>query len=308
MPPRTPVTRRDLLMAAMAAAGGLALACDRHPERTPNPHEEAMSEPTAEPKSRMPVLFVGHGSPMNAIEDTRWSRGFRDLGSAIPRPRAILAISAHWFVDGVYVTGDVKPRTIHDFSGFPPALHEIQYPAPGEPELAQRVQRLIGDERAALRNDWGLDHGTWSVLHWMYPSADIPVIQLSLDRRLSFADHHRLGRTLAPLRDEGILILASGNIVHNLRDAFTRMQRGNSETPDWARRFDDDVKRAVSQHDADALIRLGATEDGRLAHPSPDHWLPLLYAQAAAHEQDQVQFPTEGFDLGSLSMRNIHFG
>lgn len=257
---------------------------------------------------RMPVVFVGHGSPMNVIEDNEWSRGFAALGRAVPKPSAILAISAHWYVPGTYLTGDLHPRTIHDFSGFPQALYEIEYRAPGKVELAERVRTAIGEERAELSTDWGLDHGTWSVLRWMFPEADIPVVQLSIDRRLEPRQHHELARTLGELRREGVLILASGNITHNLRDAFTRMRTGSTETPEWASRFDRTVEEVVSQHDTRALIELWPSDDGRLAHPTPEHWLPLLYASAATDTRDRVQFPTEGFDLGSLSMRNIIFG
>lgn len=260
-------------------------------------------------KDRMPVLFVGHGSPMNVIEDNRFSRGFAALRELVPRPSAILAVSAHWYVPGTYLTGDVRPRTIHDFSGFPPALYEIQYPAPGKVDLAERVRAALGSERAALSTDWGLDHGTWSVLRWMFPEADIPVVQLSLDRRLAPERHYELARSLAELRHEGVLILGSGNVVHNLRDAFTRMRTRSTETPDWALRFDADVKQALAQHDAAALLKLWpGGSDARLAHPTPDHWLPLLYALAASAPDDAVRFPTEGFDLGSISMRNVVFG
>jgi 4,5-DOPA dioxygenase extradiol len=256
----------------------------------------------------MPVLFVGHGSPMNVIEDNRWSRGFAALRELVPRPSAILAISAHWFVDGTYLTGDARPRTIHDFSGFPRALYEVEYPAPGGVDLARRIRGMLGDERAALSTEWGVDHGTWSVLRWMFPQADIPVIQLSIDRRLDGRRHHDLGRSLRELRDEGVLILGSGNIVHNLRDAFGRRQTGALEPPAWAARFDETVKRVTSQHDAERLVSLSDSHDGRMAHPSPDHWLPLLYAHGASDERDRVRFPTEGFDWGSISMRNIVFG
>lgn len=256
--------------------------------------------------TRMPVLFVGHGSPMNVIEDNEWSRGFAALGSLVAKPSAILAISAHWFVNGTYLT-DGDPRTIHDFSGFPPALYEIAYPAPGKLDLAHRVRTLL-DERASLRDDWGLDHGTWSVLRWMLPEADVPVVQLSIDRRLSVAEHFTLARSIAPLRDEGVLILGSGNVTHNLRDAFTRMQTGNAETPSWARSVDDTVKQASTQRDTAALLALLDSDVGRLAHPTPDHWLPFVYAYAASDEDDAVRFPAKGFDLGSLSMRSALFG
>ena len=246
---------------------------------------------------------------MNVVEDNAWSRGFAELGRSLPRPRAILAISAHWFVGGTYLTANEQPRTIHDFSGFPQSLYEITYPAPGQVDLARRVRSLIGDERAGLSNDWGLDHGTWSVLHHMYPEADIPVIQLSINRHLDVRRHHELGRSLRDLRDEGVLILSSGNIVHNLRDAMQRMHARSSETPPWAQRFDDAVAAALVQRDTEALLtRWPDTDDGRLAHPSPDHWLPLIYAHAASDDRDRVRFPNEGFDLGSISMRNVILG
>lgn len=271
--------------------------------------ESNKDDEAASNSKRMPVLFVGHGSPTNVIEDNRWSRGFAALREMIPRPSAILAISAHWFVDGTYLTGNPRPRTIHDFSGFPRALYEIEYPAPGKVDLATRARDLLGQERAALDSGWGLDHGTWSVLHWMYPEADIPVIQLSMDRRLDVRQHLELARSLAALRHEGVLILGSGNVTHNLRDAVRNMQTGATETPPWARRFDQTVAQVVAQHDTGKLLSLWPdSEDGRMAHPSPDHYLPLIYAYAATDDSDGVRFPTEGFDWGSLSMRNILFG
>lgn len=259
-------------------------------------------------KQRMPILFAGHGSPMNAIEDNRWSRGYAGLGEQVPRPAAILAISAHWYVHGSHLTGDEHPSTIHDFGGFPQALFEVEYPAPGDPQLASQVRDLFADHHAAISNDWGLDHGSWSILCRMYPQADIPVVQLSMDRSLSVAQHFRLGQLLSPLRDEGVLIFASGNLTHNLRDAFSQMHRGSSITPEWASRFDESVRKAVLQHDVATLMQIHASEDGRLAHPTAEHWLPLIYALAAANENDPVRFPIEGFDWGSLSMRSIIWG
>jgi 4,5-DOPA dioxygenase extradiol len=257
----------------------------------------------------MPVLFVGHGSPMNLIEDNRWSRGFRALPVLVPKPRAILAISAHWYVNGIHVTGDDAPKTIHDFSGFPPALYQIEYPAPGDTALAERVCALIGKRRTRLSTEWGLDHGTWSVLRWMYPDADVPIVQLSIDKRLEPRDHVELGRKLSDLRSEGVLILASGNVTHNLHDAIERSRSGSSETPDWAKRFDIELARAVVERDTERVISLWPdTEDGRLCHPTPDHWFPMLYAYGASRPDDRVTFPVTGFDLGSLSMRTIVFG
>lgn len=258
--------------------------------------------------TRMPVLFVGHGSPMNAIEDNEWSRGFRSLAPLLHGSKAILSISAHWFVRGVFLTSNPYPETIHDFAGFPRELFEMEYPAPGDPDLAKRIVRLIGQERASLRNDWGLDHGTWSVLHHMRPEADCPVVQLSIDSRMPPEDHLALGRMLAPLRDEGVLLMASGNIVHNLPYAMASYANGDLSTPPWATEFDADVARALDQNDGNLLVRMIETHDGRRSHPTLDHFLPLLYAVGAAEATDVVRFPITGFDLGSLSMRAVVFG
>lgn len=257
---------------------------------------------------RMPVVFVGHGSPMNAVEENRWSQGFVALGQMLPKPKAILAVSAHWFVGGTYLTANAMPETIYDFSGFPKALYEIKYPAPGRVDLAERVRGMLSAEGAALRTDWGLDHGTWSVLKWMFPQAEVPVVQLSINNRLSPSQHYELARSLSTLRHEGVLVLGTGNITHNLRDAFQRMRSAVPETPDWARRFDETVKQATLQHDSKALIELADSDEGRLAHPTQDHWLPLIYALGLSDEHDRVRFTTEGFDAGSLSMRNIVWG
>jgi 4,5-DOPA dioxygenase extradiol len=259
--------------------------------------------------SRMPVLFVGHGSPMNLIERNAWSRGFESLSAYSPEPRAVLAISAHWYVDGSFVTGDAAPRTIHDFSGFPRALYEIDYPAPGDAALAGRICDQLGADRVHTSLDWGLDHGTWSVLRWMFPQADIPVVQLSIDRRLPPAAHVELGAALSPLRDDSVFILASGNLTHTLRDAFMRMKSGRMDTPDWAQRFDEAAASAIAARDTEGLLALWpASADGGLAHPTPDHWLPILYAHGASTADDAIQCPIEGFDLGSLSMRSIVYG
>jgi 4,5-DOPA dioxygenase extradiol len=257
---------------------------------------------------RMPVLFVGHGSPMNAIEDNVWSRGFRELGRALPRPKAILAVSAHWYVEGTFTTADERPRTIHDFGGFPEALYRVQYPAPGAPELARRVVQLVGERRASADSTWGLDHGTWSVLVHLLPAADVPVVQLSIDGRLAPGEHLAIGRALAPLRDEGVLVLASGNLVHNLGHAFGAWRRGETRTPEWAREFDLGIARALERHETDPLVRALEGDAGRLSHPTPDHYLPLLYAAGASAGDDAVRFPIEGFDMASLSMRSVVFG
>ncbi len=257
---------------------------------------------------RMPVLFVGHGNPMNAIEDNAWSRGFGELARSLPRPRAILAISAHWYIEGTLTTANERPRTIHDFGGFPDELYRVQYPAPGDPDLARRVVRLVGERRASTSAEWGLDHGTWSVLVHLRPAADVPVVQLSIDARLPPTEHLAMGRALAPLRDEAVLVLGSGNVVHNLRHAFGAWRRGDTATPGWARSFDEEVARALSRHDGDALVRALESEEGRISAPTPDHYLPLLYAAGASAADDPVRFPIEGFDMASLSMRSVILG
>jgi 4,5-DOPA dioxygenase extradiol len=262
---------------------------------------------TLPPAARMPVLFVGHGSPMNAVEDNDWSRGFRALAALLPRPRAILSVSAHWFVPGTFTSAAERPETIHDFGGFPPALYAVQYPAPGDVALAHRVVDLLGPGRAAPSTDWGLDHGTWSVLVHLRPAADVPVVQLSLHEELPAARHLALGRALAPLRDEGVLVMGSGNLVHNLGHAMRSHRRGDLSTPEWARAFDADAARALERRDHDFLAQALDGEAGRMSHPTPDHYLPLLYAAGAAGDSGAVSFPITGFDLGSLSMRSVLF-
>jgi len=303
-------TRRRFLgsLAALAAAGPLravAAPAGGDPGRTDARKTMTSSQPVP---ARQPVLFVGHGSPMNAIEENQWSRGFRAMAGLLPKPRAVLAVSAHWFLPGLHLTGEPRPETIHDFGGFPRELYQAQYPAPGDPELAQRVVRLLGERRASVRTDWGLDHGTWSVLIHLLPAADVPVVQLSLDARLSPAEHLALARALAPLRDEGVLIMGSGNVTHNLRHAFSAMHTGDLATPAWASTFDAEVARAAEQRDGAWLQKALGTDEGRRAHPSPDHFLPILYAVGAADASERVRFPITGFDLASLSMRAILYG
>jgi 4,5-DOPA dioxygenase extradiol len=288
--------RRDFLRTALGATAATA-AC----RRTPEPKAERAGP-------LLPVLFVGHGSPINAVEDNQWSRGFKAMAALLPRPRAVLAVSAHWYLPGTFLTDNARPPTIHDFGGFPQQLHDLQYPAPGDLALARRVVKLLGPERAALRGDWGLDHGTWSVLHHLIPAADVPVVQLSLDRGLSPAAHLGLARALAPLRAEGVLLLGSGNVTHNLREAMRSWQTGDPTTPPWAASFDGDVARAAEQHDGAFLARAVESDAGRMSHPTVDHYLPLLYVVGAATTRDRVRFPLTGFDGGSLSMRSILIG
>jgi 4,5-DOPA dioxygenase extradiol len=307
-----PLGRRAFLEATVVAAcalGAGAAAAAGSAKKGAAPMSASHPRSTGERRpARMPALFVGHGNPMNALEDGVWSRRFRDLGRSLPRPRAIVAVSAHWYVNGTFTTGNAQPETIHDFGGFPEDLYRIQYPAPGDPALARRVVELVGESRAAVSEDWGLDHGTWSVLVHLRPVADVPVVQLSVDARLAPAEHLAIGRALAPLRDEGVLVLGSGNAVHNLRHAFGAMQRGDTRTPDWARAFDLGIARALERHDTDHLVRALASDEGRLSHPTPEHYLPLLYAAGASTHDEPVRFAIEGFDMASLSMRAAVLG
>ena len=250
---------------------------------------------------RMPVIFIGHGNPLNAITESRYSREWRAIGEALPRPRAILAISAHWYINGLAVTSMESPRTIHDFGGFPPELYAVQYPAPGSPALAHEVQALLAPHPVAPDIHWGLDHGTWSILCHLYPKADIPVVQLSLDRRQRGAFHLEIGRALAPLREEGVLILGSGNLIHNLQTYRWNDPAGPTFT--WAINFEQWARAAILQRDFARLANLEALgSEGRLAIPTAEHYLPLLSVLGASDVTDQIDFPVEGFEGGSISM------
>lgn len=251
-----------------------------------------------------PVLFAGHGSPMNAIEDNRWSRAVAELGRNLAKPRAVLAVSAHWYGRGLSVSAAERPSTIHDFGGFPEELFSVRYPAPGSPGLAERVAGLLGGGEVELSRDRGLDHGAWSVLVHLFPLADVPVVQLSVDATRDAASQVELGRRLSVLREEGVLLLASGNVTHNLGAAFSAMRTGDVRIPSWASGFDQAVRQALETRDRPGLEALLDSEQGRLAHPSPDHWFPLLVAYGASRDPDRLTFPVEGFDLGSLSMRS----
>ena len=254
-----------------------------------------------------PAIFFGHGNPMNALEQNAYTAAWTALGQSLARPKAILSISAHWFVPGMGVTVSTAPRTIHDFGGFPQALYQVQYPAPGAPWLAQRVQSLLAPLPVALDESWGLDHGTWSVLRHVYPQADVPVVQLSIDARQSAAFHFDLGQRLAPLRQEGILIVGSGNLVHNL-GAYA-WGHAQPEPYDWAMRFEAEARQRMQAGELPSLIqyeRMGA--DAQLSIPTPDHYLPLLYVLGAQQSQDGIAFPVEGFDGGSVSMLAVKVG
>jgi 4,5-DOPA dioxygenase extradiol len=255
----------------------------------------------------MPALFIGHGNPMNAIEDTVYARAWRDAAAAMPRPEAVLCISAHWETEGTFVTAMEQPRTIHDFYGFPDALYQVQHPAPGSRELAERVHALATSTAVRLDDgySWGLDHGAWSVLCRMFPGADIPVVQLSLDRTQHPRFHYDLGRELQALRREGVLILGSGNIVHNLR-----MLQWKAAGPyPWAAEFDRLSTELILSGEHDRLVAYPALgEAARLAVPTPEHYLPLLYILALQQPEEAVSFLAEGLPLGSISMRSVRIG
>jgi 4,5-DOPA dioxygenase extradiol len=268
-----------------------------------------ISEPDFAPTGqKLPVLFFGHGNPMNAIEDSVYSQAWVDAGQSIPRPQAILCVSAHWETAGTKTTAMEKPRTIHDFGGFPPELYAQQYPAPGSPALARLVQQTVSEASTGARVDtdttWGLDHGAWSVLIRVYPQAGIPVVQLSLDRTQPPAYHYALGQALKPLRRRGVLIVGSGNIVHNLM-----VVRPGGAAYDWAQEFDQTMERLMLAGDHPSIVnydRLGQT--ARLAIPTNEHFLPLLYVLGLQDEGEPLSFFAEGLEWGSLSMRSVKIG
>jgi 4,5-DOPA dioxygenase extradiol len=255
----------------------------------------------------MPAIFLGHGNPMNALLDNDYTRGWAALGAEIPHPRAVLCISAHWYLPATSVTAMPHPRTIHDFGGFPRELYEIQYPAAGDPDLALRVQAMLAPVPVAGDQRWGLDHGTWAVLRHVFPRADVPVVQLSIDETQPAGFHYALGKKLAPLREEGILIIGSGNLVHNLH-AYAWGEH-HVKPFDWAVRFENQVRQLLLAGDHDPLIdyeTLGV--DALLSIPTPDHYLPLLYVMALRRAGEQIRFPIEGFDGGSVSMLAVQIG
>jgi 4,5-DOPA dioxygenase extradiol len=255
----------------------------------------------------MPAVFFGHGSPMNAVARNAYTEAWSALGAALPLPRAILAISAHWYVPGVAVTAMPLPRTIHDFGGFPRDLYVVQYPAPGDPALAARVAELLAPLPVTRDLRWGLDHGTWSVLRHVYPQADIPVVQLSIDETQPPSFHYELGTRLGPLRDEGVLIVGSGNLVHNLHSYA--WGKHPLEPFDWATRFERRARRAIIAGDDPTLVDYEALgRDALLSVPTPEHYLPLLYVLGARRIGDTASFPVEGVDGGSISMLSVQLG
>jgi 4,5-DOPA dioxygenase extradiol len=296
--------RRKWIAAAGAlAAGGLGL----------NEQVEAAAGPAGLQKSaRMPVLFLGHGSPMNAIEDNTWRRSWQALGAefgkSLPRPQLVLCISAHWLTRGWMLTGMARPKTIHDFGGFPQALFDQQFPAPGAPAIAQQIAGGIAVPTVGLdKSEWGFDHGTWSVLGPMFPQADIPVIQLSMDYGRPPAEHFALGQQLKGLRERGVLIVGSGNIVHNLR--ATRREAAPNQAYDWAVEFDSRIAGQIEKGDLaglSAFQQLGQV--AQLAHPTYDHYLPLLHAAGAADPKEKVRFFNADYQSASISMRSVVWG
>jgi len=253
----------------------------------------------------MPVLFLGHGNPMNAITENEFTRGWRMAGSHVPRPDAILCISAHWETNGTYVTAMEKPQTIHDFGGFPRTLFEVQYPAPGSPELAAETKRTVTGTPVELDHEWGLDHGCWSVIRHMYPEADVPVIQMSLDYHQPPAWHYELAKELSRLRSKGVLIVGSGNFVHNLRMADWHSEGGF----EWALEANETVKSLISRNEHRALIDYRALgREMQLAVPTPEHYLPLLYVLGLKEEKETVSFFNDKTELGSIAMTSVYVG
>jgi 4,5-DOPA dioxygenase extradiol len=256
------------------------------------------------PTDRMPVVFLGHGSPMNALEDTSFSRAWTELGQSLPRPRAILVVSAHWMTQGTtLVDVSAMPRTIHDFYGFPEPLYQMHYEAPGDPELARSVAALLASHHSDVDDTWGLDHGAWTILKYLYPDADVPVFQVSIDMGRDLAHQLEIGRALSELRDRGVLILGSGNVVHNLRAL-----RFGGAPQDFAVEFDKLFEDRLTVRDFASLAdrpKLGSLL--RMAHPSVDHYLPALTIAGASDALDDLTFMTDAIELGSVSMRSFVF-
>ncbi len=255
----------------------------------------------------MPAIFFGHGNPMNALERNAWTNGWAAVGKEIPRPRAVLSVSAHWYLPATLVTATPAPRTIHDFGGFPQELYEVQYPAPGDPELANRVQNLLAPVPVQLDQRWGLDHGTWSVLRHVFSEAKVPVVQLSIDETQPAEFHYEVAKQLARLRDEEVLVVGSGNLVHNLHAyAWGRRQ---IEPLDWAVRFEERARNLILAGEHEPLVKYETLgRDAGLSVPTPEHYLPLLYVLALQRENEEVSFPVEGFDGGSVSMLSVKIG
>ncbi len=258
--------------------------------------------------TRLPAIFFGHGNPLNALLRNSYTDAWAAIGASLPRPQAILCVSAHWYLPGTAVTAMARPRTIHDFGGFPRELYEVQYPAPGDPQLALRVRDLLAPASVTLDNGgWGLDHGTWSVLSHVFPKADIPIVQLSIDETQPTEFHYQLAKRLAPLRDEGVLVIGSGNIVHNLHTYA--WGKHEIEPFDWAVRFEKQARRfLIDGHDSQLVSYESLGRNALLSVPTPEHYLPLIYVLGLRQPDDEVSFPVEGFDGGSISMLAVQIG
>ena len=259
--------------------------------------------------AKMPVLFLGHGSPMNAIEENEFVKGFRNIAKTIPKPNAILCVSAHWETKGTFVTAMQNPPTIHDFGGFPKALFDVQYPAPGSPELAKETKSIVTKTEVGLDEKWGLDHGAWSVIKHLYPRADVPVIQMSLDYYQTPQYHYELAKELASLRKKGVLIIGSGNMVHNLRMvAWDKLDAGEYGY-DWALEASDKMKKFILNGDHKQLINFrNHGKPFELAIPTPEHYLPLLYTLALKEENEAVSLFNDKAVAGSLTMTSVKIG
>ncbi|MFY9511095.1 MAG: 4,5-DOPA dioxygenase extradiol [Rubrivivax sp.] len=293
-------TRRALLSGATSSAAVAALAS----------WAELAAAAGGPAATRMPAIFIGHGSPMNALRDNGFTRHLRQWGETLPRPRAILSVSAHWLTPGsTEVAINEKPPTIHDFGGFPAELHAMQYPAPGAPALAREAASRVKSARVRHSGNWGLDHGTWTVLHHLFPRADVPVFQLSIDMDAPGPQHLAIGRDLAALRDLGVLVMGSGNIVHNLRATDRDMPDSMAASRPWARAFDAAVAKALAARDDKALAHPMALDmSAPMAVPTPDHYLPMLYSLGAAAPDEAARSVFQGFQSGTLGMRCLQFG
>jgi 4,5-DOPA dioxygenase extradiol len=260
-------------------------------------------------KQKMPVLFVGHGSPMNGIENNEFADNWNKLGKEIPQPKAVLCISAHWLTRGTHITAMSQPKTIHDFGGFPEILYQIQYPAPGDPELAGETIKLIHQTQVGANHDWGLDHGCWTVVRRMYPEANIPVLQLSIDYNKPASYHYALAKELLSLRNKGILIIGSGNMVHNLKMiAWDKFEVPNYGF-DWAQEINETFKKLILSKDHESLLNyqnMGSA--AQLAIPTPDHYFPLIYAIALQNSNDEIEFFNDRCVAGSLTMTSVKIG
>jgi 4,5-DOPA dioxygenase extradiol len=255
----------------------------------------------------MPAIFFGHGNPMNALSKNVYTDGWVSIGKSIPRPKAVLAVSAHWYIPACAVTANLTPRTIHDFGGFPRELYQVKYPAPGSPKLARSVRDLLAPVSVGLDESWGLDHGTWAVLRHVFPSADVPIVQLSIDETRPPIFHYEIGKRLSSLREDGVLVIGSGNIVHNL----SSYAWGNPRVHpfDWALRFEKTVRELLLKgDDAQVVAYEGFGPDAMLSVPTPEHYLPLLYILGLRKRNEQISFPIQGVDGGSVSMLAVQLG